>query len=101
MAIVVLYLYSMSGQNVQFSKKSRHVPVRHLHKDVELQILQYIESNRVAVGAKLPTESEFCRLFNVSRSTVRHALAQLEKAGLISRVQGSGTFLSDPSQASG
>ena len=69
---------------------------RKLHKEVELRIRQYIDSNQLTPGGRLPTEAEFCRLFNVSRSTVRHALDLLEMAGVVTRVQGSGTFLSEP-----
>jgi DNA-binding GntR family transcriptional regulator len=43
------------------------------------------------VGTKLPTEFELCRRFDVSRSTIRQALAQLELAGVVKRRQGSGT----------
>jgi GntR family transcriptional regulator of arabinose operon len=93
-------LYVTFGMNDDLDPKLEFLPGRKLHKDVELRIRQYIDSNRLAKGARLPTEAEFCRLFNVSRSTVRHALDLLEMAGVVTRVQGSGTFLSrtDPSQ---
>jgi DNA-binding LacI/PurR family transcriptional regulator len=71
-------------------------PSRKLHQEVELKIRKYIDSHQLSAGARLPTEAEFCRLFNVSRSTVRHALDSLEMAGAITRMQGSGTFLSRP-----
>jgi GntR family transcriptional regulator len=50
-----------------------------------------IATGQFAVGTKLPTEFELCQRFNVSRSTVRQALAELEAAGLVRRRQGSGT----------
>jgi GntR family transcriptional regulator len=50
-----------------------------------------IADGRFEVGVKLPTEFELCGRFNVSRSTVRQALAELESAGLVKRRQGSGT----------
>jgi DNA-binding GntR family transcriptional regulator len=50
-----------------------------------------IAAGEHAVGTKLPTEFELCRRFDVSRSTVRQALAELESAGLVRRRQGSGT----------
>jgi DNA-binding transcriptional MocR family regulator len=43
-------------------------------------------------GARLPTERELARLFAVSRITVRRALHELERMGLIHRRVGSGTF---------
>ncbi|HRU02207.1 MAG TPA: GntR family transcriptional regulator, partial [Victivallales bacterium] len=42
---------------------------------------------------KLPSERELCELFKVSRTTIRKALAELEKSRLISRKVGSGTFI--------
>jgi GntR family transcriptional regulator len=40
----------------------------------------------------LPTEAEFCNLYNASRTTIRAALDVLEKQGLVHRRQGKGTF---------
>lgn len=54
---------------------------------------QYIQDGQLQAGAQLPTEDEFCRMFDVSRSTVRRALKRLETAGLINRTRGRGTFL--------
>jgi DNA-binding LacI/PurR family transcriptional regulator len=69
-----------------------------LHNKVEAQIRQYIQDHEVVEGMQLPTEAEFCDLFGVSRSTVRHALQRLEAAGLIGRTRGRGTFLLNPKQ---
>ena len=41
----------------------------------------------------LPSENELCRLYDVTRATVRHALELLEREGLIYRKKGKGTFL--------
>lgn len=43
------------------------------------------------VGGQLPTETELCARFGVSRHTVREALRRLTDAGRISRRQGSGS----------
>jgi DNA-binding LacI/PurR family transcriptional regulator len=45
------------------------------------------------VGDKIPTELELCRDHNISRTTVRSAMACLESLGFINRVRGKGTFL--------
>ena len=43
------------------------------------------------VGSLLPTETELCEKFGVSRHTVREALRKLRDLGLVSRHQGVGT----------
>ena len=44
-------------------------------------------------GEKLPSESDLCKLFGVSRVTVRAAVQQLEILGLVEIRQGGGTFV--------
>lgn len=44
-------------------------------------------------GMQLPSERELCNLFQVSRITVRHAISLAESKGLLTRVQGVGTFV--------
>lgn len=45
---------------------------------------------------KLPTERELAEEFQASRLTVRRVLDRLESDGLVYRVQGAGTFVSEP-----
>jgi DNA-binding GntR family transcriptional regulator len=50
-----------------------------------------ITSGEYGVGTLLPTETELCQRFGVSRHTVREALRKLRDLGLVSRHQGVGT----------
>jgi len=57
---------------------------RILVKDIE---------DRRGEGDLLPSESEMCRQYSVSRTVVRQALAELEDEGLVHKVKGKGTFV--------
>jgi GntR family transcriptional regulator len=50
-------------------------------------------------GHPLPSEHELCAAYGASRTTIRAALDWLEKQGLVSRRQGSGTFYRSPAIA--
>ena len=46
-------------------------------------------------GDRLSSEYELSEKFSLSRQTIRHAIAVLEKEGYVTRIQGSGTYISD------
>ncbi len=52
-----------------------------------------IEEGDYAVGSFLPTETQLCDEYKVSRSTVREAVRMLQELRLVSRKQGSGTVV--------
>lgn len=52
-----------------------------------------INEQKLQNGEKMPTEEQICNLFQVSRITVRQAMAELAQAGYIERVQGKGSFV--------
>lgn len=62
---------------------------RQLAAALEAEIL----GGRWRVGDQLPPERDLAQQHQVSRSTVREALEDLERAGLIRRHQGRGTFV--------
>lgn len=52
-----------------------------------------ILSGRWPPGARLASEPEICRHYQLSRTTVRQALARLEQQGALKRVRGQGTYI--------
>lgn len=55
-------------------------------------LLRALDDGTIAAGSALPSELELMQLYQVSRNTVRHALARLEHEKRITRRRGSGTF---------
>ncbi|MDO6589946.1 phosphonate metabolism transcriptional regulator PhnF [Loktanella sp. D2R18] len=62
-------------------------------RDIRAHIEQDIMDGVLEPGAKLPTEPELATAFAAGRHSVRRALAELAKQGLISVEQGRGTFV--------
>lgn len=56
------------------------------------ELMKQINRNMSSGISKLPTETELCARYHVSRQTVRAALALLSKQGIITRRQGSGSY---------
>lgn len=57
------------------------------------QLKEKILSGELFPGSKLPSENELCRLYQVSRTTVRQALANLSALDLIETRFGEGSFV--------
>jgi GntR family transcriptional regulator len=54
-----------------------------------------IRSQEFKEKERFPSEAELGKEFNVSRITVRQALSELQKAGLVYRERGKGTFVTE------
>ncbi len=59
---------------------------------VEDWVRTSIRDNRIAPGDKLPSESQLCAQFGVSRNAVRQAIRNLAHEGSVESVKGVGTF---------
>ncbi|MBP1820728.1 GntR family transcriptional regulator [Mycobacterium sp. OAE908] len=59
------------------------------------ELLEEISSSQLQPGAKLPSEGELAKRFNVSRATVREAVRGLVEAGYVSRRRGSGSYVTE------
>lgn len=56
-------------------------------------IRKKIDADEWPVGSQIPTEDELCRVYGVSRATVRNAVLELARQGYLKRQQGRGTFI--------
>lgn len=64
-----------------------------LHIQIKHDIETKIRKGEWRPSQQIPTEDELCSLYGVSRITVRRALADLVQSGLLSRIPGKGTFV--------
>lgn len=61
------------------------------YPEVAERIMAELRSGEIRIGTSLPSEAVLCARFGVSRSTIRSALAELQRLGLIERKQGAAT----------
>ncbi len=57
-------------------------------------VKEKIEQREWPAGSQIPTEDELCRIYHVSKATVRMAIAELVRDGYLRKFQGKGTFVS-------
>lgn len=62
---------------------------------VKNYVMLQIEKNMLGGDRRIPSEAEFSKLFDVSSITVRKAMTELVNEGVIYRVRGRGSFVSD------
>lgn len=79
-----------------FSKPISEEDNSPLYIQVIRLIKQQIFSGSLKPGDVLPPESQICRNFNISRTTVRQAFDQLVEENLIIRRRGKGSFVANP-----
>ena len=65
------------------------------HERLRKHLLRELAHGRLRPGNALPTELELAVSAKMSRNTVRQALSELQRSGLIRRVRGRGTFIHD------
>jgi DNA-binding GntR family transcriptional regulator len=71
------------------------------YRVVAQALMRDIESGRYKVGDMLPTETQVCAQFGVSRHTAREAMRRLTDAGMLVRRAGVGTTVKAARQAQG
>lgn len=59
------------------------------------ELKKQIEGGALSVGDRLPTEPQLEAQFDVSRTVIREAIAELRAAGIVTPVQGKGMFVTE------
>ena len=67
-----------------------------VYKRIQGDIRKQIESSELKPGDAVASERELAKMHNVSLMTARHALAGLEREGIVERRRGAGTFVAAP-----
>ncbi|MBQ9502182.1 MAG: LacI family DNA-binding transcriptional regulator [Lentisphaeria bacterium] len=65
------------------------------YHELKQELVRHIRTGHYRRGDMLESEAVLQRRFNLSRNTVRQALAELENEGFVSRHRGKGTIVSD------
>ena len=81
------------------SKIDRSSPVP-FYFQLKKVLAEEITTGRWPPGERLPSEPSICSHFEVSRTTVRQAFAELDAEGMIRREKGRGTFIAQPRSTS-
>lgn len=66
-----------------------------VYEQLKLIIRDQILLGQYPPGSQLPTEQQLCDRYGVSRITVGRAMNDLEREGLVQRIQGKGTIAAD------
>ncbi|MEM1360623.1 MAG: GntR family transcriptional regulator [Pseudomonadota bacterium] len=72
-----------------------------LHVQIHEALIRDIAAGRLSDGEKLPPERVLAGQYGTTVRTLRKALAQLEKDGFLTRVQGSGNYIQHTEETGG
>lgn len=72
-------------------QKDNRLPLYYQLMDI---LVDRIDSGELKEHDRLPSERELCEMYNVSRTTVRQAMQELEKENYIYKQHGKGTYVS-------
>jgi len=67
-----------------------------VYKRIQNAIRKRIAAAQLPPGSAVPSERELAKTHNVSLMTARHALAGLEREGIVERRRGAGSFVAMP-----
>src|SRR6185437_3197656 len=66
------------------------------YQRIQSAIRERIDAGELKPGDAVDSERELAKLHGVSLMTARHALAELQREGLVERRRGAGTFVAPP-----
>lgn len=72
-----------------------------VHQQLSEMLIREIAAGRMLDGEKLPPEREMAVAHGVAVGTLRKALAELARQGLLQRIQGSGNYVRAKAEAAG
>jgi GntR family transcriptional regulator len=75
---------------------NKTIPIS-LYYQLKEKLLKKIQTEEWKPGQKIPSESELCAAYGLSRITVRKAVEELVRSGHLERFQGRGTFITNTS----
>jgi GntR family transcriptional regulator len=79
---------------IELAQKDRNsVPA---YQQIHDSLQRRIDAGKLMPGEAVDSERELAKIHRVSLMTARHALASLERCGLVERRRGVGTFVSSP-----
>ncbi|NMA07324.1 MAG: GntR family transcriptional regulator [Ruminococcaceae bacterium] len=67
-----------------------------LHLQLEEIIQDKLDSDTFPPGSRFPSESELCSKYGISRMTARNVVSRFVQEGVLKRIPGKGTFVSEP-----
>jgi len=72
-----------------------------VHQQLSEMLIREIAAGRMLDGEKLPPEREMAAQHGVAVGTLRKALAELTRQGMLERIQGSGNYVRAKAEAAG
>jgi GntR family transcriptional regulator of arabinose operon len=72
-----------------------HIEATLKHERLKALISEDLQKGVLKPGDKLPSQNQMAEMYGISPGTVREAIASLVNEGLLYRIQGKGTFVSD------
>ncbi|HEV7914357.1 MAG TPA: GntR family transcriptional regulator [Albitalea sp.] len=85
-----------SSASTRSSAKVTLLPSLSLHSQIREIVRRRVFDGTYAPHSQMPSEAQMMDAFQVSRITIRQALGDLQKEGLIFKVAGKGSFVAKP-----